>query len=83
MSHTLLPCNFSLVNWMAALSTGIATMSSLAQCELEIPRSKGNVDARLNESGSTRSKQVTHDVANQLRMNARRAHEWIGMFQKA
>jgi len=24
-----------------------------------------------------------HDAANRLRMNARRAHEWIGMFQKA
>ena len=62
-SHTLLPCDFSLVNWMAALSIGVATMSSLASYELEIPRSKGNVDARLNESESTRSKQVTHDVA--------------------
>ena len=68
---------------MAALSIGVATMSSLASFKLEIPRSKGNVDARLNESGSTRSKQVTHDVANWLRMNARRAHEWIGMFQEA
>ena len=33
MSHTLLPCDFALVNLMAALSirTGVASMSSLAQ----------------------------------------------------
>jgi len=30
-SHTLLPCDFTLVDLTAALSAGIATMSSLAQ----------------------------------------------------
>ena len=30
-SHTLLPCKFTLVDLMAALNTGVATVSSLAQ----------------------------------------------------
>jgi len=41
---------------------------------------------RLTESRNARSKQVTSDAyraANRLRMAARRALEWIGMFRKA
>ena len=34
MSHTLLPCNFTLVDLTAALSTGVATVSSLAQLQV-------------------------------------------------
>ena len=30
-SHTLLPCKFTLVDLMAALNTGVTTVSSLAQ----------------------------------------------------
>jgi len=32
-SHTLLPCDFTLVDLMAAWSTGVATMSSLGQLQ--------------------------------------------------
>ena len=30
---------------VAAMNTGVATMSSLAQYRVEVPRSRGNVDA--------------------------------------
>jgi len=43
-------------------------------------KQRGHNDARLTESGNTRSK-LAHDayrVANQQRMTARRALEWIG-----
>ena len=33
-SHTLLPCDFTLVDLMAALSTGITTMSNQAQLQV-------------------------------------------------
>jgi len=44
MAHTLLPCKFTMVNLTAALSIGVATMSSLCVPTL---RSRGNVDATL------------------------------------
>ena len=47
MSRTSLLCDITLVDLMAALSTSVATMSSLDSYEFEIPRlrSRGNVDA--------------------------------------
>ena len=52
-------------------STGVATISSVAQDQMQ--------------SGNARSKQVTRDAyrpPNRLRMATRRALEWIGMLWK-
>jgi len=44
MSHVLLPCDITLVDLIAALSTGVATMSSLAQLQV---LSVGNLHTRM------------------------------------
>ena len=45
-----------------------------------IPRSRGNIDATLTESGNARTEQllVVLTESDQQRMAARRALEWIG-----
>ena len=47
MSHILLPCDITLVNLTAALSTGIATMSSVAQLQVQEWRQLTHKDTRL------------------------------------
>ena len=57
-------CDFTLVNLTAALTTDVATTSSLAHVnslahlQFETPRSRGNVDPRLTENRNTRSQQL-------------------------
>jgi len=50
--------------------------------DTEQQRQCRHYDTRMTDSGNARSEQLTHDgyrVANQQRMVARRALEWIGM----
>ena len=42
-SHTLLPYDFTLVD----LSTGVATMSSLAQLQVQDAEGQGNIDMTM------------------------------------
>ena len=60
-SHTLLPCDFTLVDLVAAWSTGVATMSSLAQLQFqdtERQRQHRRDDMRPTETGNTGSEQL-------------------------
>ena len=60
-SCTLLPCNFTLVNLMAALSAGVATKSSLAQLQVwdtAEQRQQKCDNIRLIKSGHARSEQL-------------------------
>ena len=78
--HSLLPCTMRLVT---TLSTGVATMSSLAQ--LWVRGAETVLDVRLTSREQKCQKwAATHDAhraANQLRIAARRALEWIRTFQ--
>ena len=51
MSHVLLPCDITLVDLTAALSTGVATMSTLAQLQVQERRQLTHKDAREYLSG--------------------------------
>ena len=53
----LLPCDF-ISSILAALSTGAATMSSLAEWDAEKQRQCKHNSVRLTESGNARSKQL-------------------------
>jgi len=69
ISHTLLPCDYTLVklaSLTAALSTGVATLSSLAQLRIWSRGNIGRDDARLTKSGNSRSKQLHVSSAEQL-----------------
>ena len=58
MSHVLLPCDITLVDLTAAWSTGVATMSSLAQLGVQEWRQPTHKDARLIKIRNARSKQL-------------------------
>ena len=78
-----MPCNFTLVDLMAALSTSVATTSSLVQLRVR-DTEKWRQCRHETETGNTRSKQLLMmptDTASQLRISARRAFEWIRMFE--
>ena len=69
ISCTLLPCDYTLVklaSLTAALSTGIATLSSLAQLWVWSRGNTGCDDARLTKSGNSRSKQLLVSPTEQL-----------------
>jgi len=62
MSPTLLPFDFTLVGLTAALSTGVATMSSLAQLRVQDTEEWRQCrcgDARLTENRNGKSEQLT------------------------
>ena len=68
-SHTLLPCDFTLVNLAAALSTDVATMSSLAELRVwdtKKQRQHRCNDTRLTESRNARRKQLLMMPTEQL-----------------
>ena len=46
--------------------------------DTEKQRQRRRNNTRLTKSGNARSEQHAYRVANQQRMTARRAHEWIG-----
>ena len=50
----------------AALNTGAATRVVQHSYEFKMPRSRGNVDVRLIESGNTRSEQLLTRPTKQL-----------------
>ena len=56
-SRKLLPCDF-ISSVLAALSTGVATMSSLAQWDAEKQRQCKHNNVRLTEIGNARSQQL-------------------------
>ena len=69
MSRTLLPFNFTLVGLTAALSTGVATMSSLAQLRVQDTEEWRQCrcgDARLTENRNAKSKQLLMLPTEQL-----------------
>ena len=69
MSRTLLPFNFTLVGLTAALSTGVATINSLAQLgvqDTEEWRQCRCGDARLTENSNAKSKQLLMLPTEQL-----------------
>ena len=83
-SCTLLPCYFTLVDLTAALSTGVATMSSLAQLwvwDIEEQRQRRPEADREWKHQKWAATCDAYRAANQLRMAARRALEWIRMFE--
>ena len=59
-SHRLLPCEFTLVDLTAALSTGVATMSNLAQIRVSDTEERQcrRHDTRLTKSRNTKSEQL-------------------------
>ena len=64
--------------------TGVATMSSLAQLQVQHAKEQGQCKNEADQEW--RSKKITCDTyraANWLKMVARREREWIGMFRKA
>ena len=77
MSCTLLLCNFTLIGLTAALSTGVATVSRVAEATLM-------QWCEADWEWKCQKQPATHDAyraANQLRMTARKALEWIRMFK--
>ena len=72
---------------VAAMNTGVATMSSLAQYRVEVPRSRGNVDAttwgwlrvETPEASSYSWYVPTEQLTNWEQF--RRAPEWIWIFK--
>ena len=67
--HALLPCDFTLVDLMSALSTGVATISSLAQLRVGDTGEQRQCrcdDVRLTVSRNARSEQLLMIPTEQL-----------------
>jgi len=81
----MLPCNFTLVDLTAALSTGVCTMSSPAaqlQVCLKLRYRAAEAtcicdDVRLTEHGNARSEQIIMMPTEQLIDRPRRVLEWV------
>jgi len=86
-SRTLLPCDLTILLSTSARLLCVATILCVVYHSYEIEmdtekqRQHRRDDMRLTESGNTRSKQLhirgAYRVANQQRMAAKRALEWI------
>ena len=80
MPHTLLPCDLTLADLTAALSTGVATVSSLAQLRVRDAKQQRQCRHIADREWKLQKQAVTRDAyraANQLRITARRTLELI------
>ena len=69
---------FSQLRMMAALNTGIAAISSLAQLQVQDRRQCTQNKLKYQKQAATCD---AYSVTNRLRMASRRALEWIEMFK--